>query len=159
MYKSEDFQAFIKKNFLPLWTDFLDFEIQRSLMCIKMFQSPNAYIIMQIICWNQQLSIIKKSNYIEREEVRTKWFEYSKHGNNDKKKLSYSLVSELSGLSVETIRRHVKKMIDNGWVTYSKREGIEFRATEENMKNLADKLNVKEVSLLSRFLAKIEKLK
>ena len=159
MDKSQDFEDFIKKNFLPLWTDFLDFEIQRSLMCIKMFESPNAYIIMQIICWNQQLSIIKKSKYMEREEVRTKWFEHSKYGNDDKKKLSYSLVSELSGLSIETIRRHVKKMIDNGWVTYSKREGIEFRATEENMKNLADKLNVKEVSLLSRFLAKIEKLK
>jgi len=159
MHKSEDFQAFIKKNFLPLWTDFLDFEIQRSLMCIKMFESPNAYIIMQIICWNQQLSLIKNSKYMKREEVRMKWFEDSKYGNDDKKKLSYSLVSELSGLSIETIRRHVKKMIDNGWVTYSKREGIEFRATEENMKNLADQLNVKEVSLLSRFLAKIEKLK
>jgi len=159
MDKSQDFEEFIKKNFLPLWTDFLDFEIQRSLMCIKMFESPNAYIIMQIICWNQQLSIIKNSKYMKREEVRTKWFEDSKYGNDDKKKLSYSLVSELSGLSIETIRRHVKKMIDNGWVTYSKRDGIEFRATEENMKNLADQLNIKEVSLLSRFLAKIEKLK
>ena len=159
MYKSEDFEAFIKKNFLPLWTDFLDFEIQRSLMCIKMFQTPNAYIIMQIICWNQQLSIIKNSKYMKREEVRMQWFEDSKYGNNDKKKLSYSLVSELSGLSIETIRRHVKKMIDNGWVTYSKREGIVFRASEGNMKNLADKLNVMEVNLLSRFLAKIEKLK
>ena len=159
MYKSEDFEAFIKKNFLPLWTDFLDFEIQRSLMCIKMFQTPNAYIIMQIICWNQQLSLIKNSKYMKREEVRMQWFEDSKYGNDDKKKLSYSLVSELSGLSIETIRRHVKKMIDNGWVTYSKREGIVFRASEGNMKNLADQLNVKEVSLLSRFLAKIEKLK
>ena len=159
MDKSQDFEDFIKKNFLPLWTDFLDFEIQRSLMCIKMFESPNAYIIMQIICWNQQLSIIKRSKYMEREEVRSQWFEDAKFGNNDKKKLSYSLVSELSGLSIETIRRHVKKMIDNGWVTYSKRDGIEFRATEENMKNLADQLNIKEVSLLSRFLAKIEKLK
>ena len=159
MYKSEDFEAFIKKNFLSIWTDFLEFEMQRSLMCIKMFENPNAYIIMQIICWNQQLSLIKNSKYMKREEVRMQWFEDSKYGNDDKKKLSYSLVSELSGLSIETIRRHVKKMIDNGWVTYSKREGIQFRATEENMKNLADQLNVKEVSLLSRFLAKIEKLK
>ena len=159
MYKSQDFALFIKKNFLPLWTDFLDFEVQRSLKCIKMFESPNAYIIMQIICWNQQLSIIKRSKYMEREEVRSQWFEDAKYGNDDKKKLSYSLVSELSGLSVETIRRHVKKMIDKGWVTYSKRDGIEFRATEENMKDLADNLNVQEVDLLSRFLSKVERLK
>ncbi len=64
MKKEEEIQEFVKQNFLPLWTDFLDFEIQRSLRCIKMFQTPNAYIIMQIICWNQQLSIIKKSKYI-----------------------------------------------------------------------------------------------
>ena len=159
MTNSKDIEVFIKKNFLNVWTDFLDFEIQRSLMCIKMFKTPNSYIIMQIICWNQQLSIIKRSKYIEREEVRMKWFEDSKYGNTDKKKLSYSLVSELSGLSIETIRRHVKTMIDKGWVTYSKKAGIEFRASEENMKDLADNLNVKEVSLLSRFLAKIEKLK
>ncbi len=74
-------------------------------------------------------------------------------------KLTYSLVSQLSGLSIETIRRHVKKMINDGWVKYNKKEGILFRASEDNMKKLADELNVKEVDLLSRFLTKIEKLK
>ncbi len=159
MNNPDEFEQFIKKNFLPLWTDFLDFEIQRSLKCIKMFKSPNSYIIMQIICWHQQLSIIRQSKYIERENVRKKWFENSKFGNADKMKLSYSLVSDLSGLSIETVRRHVAKMISNGWVIYSKRKGIEFRATEKNMKDLADKLNVQEVTLLSRLLAKIETLK
>ena len=159
MNKSIDFQHLIKKNFLPIWTEFLNFEIQRSLQCIKLFESPNAYIIMQIICWNQQLSIISRSKYIEREDVRNKWFHDSKFGNIDKMKLSYSLVSELSGLSIETIRRHVKKMIDNGWVSYSKKEGIQFRANDENMRKLADELNVKEVNLLSRLLAKIDQFK
>ena len=50
-------------------------------------------------------------------------------------------------------------MINEGWVKYNKQEGILFRASEENMKKLADELNVKEVNLLSRFLTKIEKLK
>ena len=121
--------------------------------------SPNAYIIMQIIAWNQHLSIIKKSKYLNRDDVRKKWFENSKFGSGDKMKLTYSLVSQLSGLSIETIRRHVKKMINDGWVKYNKKEGILFRASEDNLKKLADELNVKEVDLLSRFLTKIEKLK
>ena len=159
MKKTSDFESFIKKNFLSLWTDFLHFEIQRSLECIKFMGSPNAYIIMQIIAWNQHLSIIAKSKYLNRDDVRKKWFEDPKFGTTDKMKLSYSLVAQLSGLSIETIRRHVKKMINEGWVKYNKREGILFRASEENMKKLADELNVKEVNLLSRFLTKIEKLK
>ena len=57
-------------------------------------------------------SIIKKSKYLNRDDVRMKWFEDSKFGSKDKMKLSYSLVAQLSGLSIETIRRHVKKMID-----------------------------------------------
>ena len=159
MKYTKDFEDFIKVNFLPLWTDFLDFEIQRSLKCINFMGNPNAYIIMQIIAWNQHLTIIAQSRYVNREDVRKKWFEDSKFGSKSKMKLSYSLVSELSGLSIETIRRHVKKMIAQGWVTYSKSSGIEFRGTEENMKNLADNLNVQEVSLLARFLAKVEKLR
>ena len=113
---------------------------------------------MQIIAWNHHLSIISQSKNLDREEVRKKWFEDSKFGNDDKMKLSYSLVSELSGLSVETIRRHVKKMTDKGWVIYNKRDGIQFRATEENMKNLADKLNLQEINLLARFFSKVNKL-
>ena len=159
MNKTKDFEDFIKTNFLPLWTDFLDFEIQRSLKCIKFMGSPNAYIIMQIIAWNQHLTIIAQTKYINREDVRIKWFEDSKHGSKSKMKLSYSLVSDLSGLSIETVRRHVKKMIDQGWVTYKKSSGIQYRASEENMKKLADNLNVQEVSLLARFLAKVEKLR
>ena len=109
MKKTSDFESFIKKNFLSLWTDFLHFEIQRSLECIKFMGSPNAYIIMQIIAWNQHLSIIAKSKYLNRDDVRKKWFEDSKFGTTDKMKLSYSLVAQLSGLSIETIRRHVKR--------------------------------------------------
>ena len=98
--------------------------------------SPNAYIIMQIIVLNQHLTIIAQSKYVNREDVRMKWFEDSKHGSKSKMKLSYSLVSDLSGLSIEP-RKAREKMIDQGWVTYKKSSGIQFRASEENMKKLA----------------------
>ena len=77
MNKVDEFEVFIKKNFLPFWGNFLDFEIQRSLKCIHFIGSPNAYIIMQIIAWNQHLSIISQSKYMEREDVSRKYFENS----------------------------------------------------------------------------------
>ena len=159
MSKTNEFEELIKKNFLPIWTDFLDLEIQRSLKFIKFIGSPNAYIILQIIAWHQNLSVASEIKDADWDESRQKWFEDSKFGNSSKMKLSYTLVSELSGLSIETVRRHVKKMIENGWVIYNKNKGIQFRATEENFKNLADKLNIEEVKLLARFLAKVDQLK
>ena len=159
MNKIEDYEVFIKKNFLPIWTNFLDLEIQRSLKFIKFMGSPNAYIIMQVIAWHQNLSVASEIKDADWEESRQKWFHDSKYGSSNKMKLSYTLVSELSGLSVETIRRHVKKMINDGWVSYNKKNGIQFRATEENFRNLADNLNIQEVKLLARFLAKVNQLK
>ena len=92
MYKSEDFEAFIKKNFLALWTDFLDFEIQRSLKCIKFMGSPNAYVIMQIIAWNQHLTIIAQSKYMKRDDVREQWFKDSKQVNASKMKFCNKII-------------------------------------------------------------------
>jgi hypothetical protein len=57
------------------------------------------------------------------------------------------------------VRRHVKKLEENNWVSYSKKEGVKFSPSEENNKFLADVFNVKEVKDLGHFLDIIEKQK
>ena len=126
-----NYEALIKKKFLQLCTDFLYFEILRSLECVKIFKSPNTYIIMQIILWNQQLSKLKESEYQKREIIRNKCFDDSKFGNKDNVKLSYTLVSELFGLSIETVKRHVKMIIKQNWVQYSKKGKVKFIANKD----------------------------
>ena len=54
---------------------------------------------------------------------------------------------------------YVKKLEDNKWVYYSKKEGVKFCPSEENNKFLADIFNHKEVRDLGRFLDVIEKQK
>ena len=57
------------------------------------------------------------------------------------------------------MRRHVKKLEENNWVSYSKKEGVKFSPSEENNNFLADVFNVKEVKDLGHLLDIIEKQK
>ena len=70
-----------------------------------------------------------------------------------------SLIASLTSLSIETVRRQVKKLEKKNWVTYSKKEGVKFSPSNDNNKFLADIFNVKEVKELGRFLDVIEKQK
>ena len=49
-------------------------------------------------------------------------------------KLSYSLASELSEFSIETVKRHVKKMIEQNLVQYSKKGRVKLRVYEKKNK-------------------------
>lgn len=156
MKKQQEFLSLIKEDFLSIWTDFLDFEIQRSLRCIKFMGSPNSFIIMQIIFWHQQLILLSEENTINRAKVLKRLLNSSYHLNKSKMKLTYSLVSQLSGLSIETVRRHIKRFTVDKWVVYSKKNGIEFNVNELNMRRFEQELNIHEIELLSKFLSKIE---
>ena len=66
--------------------------------------------------------------------------------------LTYSLISELTSLSIETVRRQIKKLIMKNWVSYSKKKGVILMSSEENTEYLANTFNKKEVQNLGRFM-------
>ena len=66
--------------------------------------------------------------------------------------MSYSLISELTSLSIETIRRQVKKLEENNWVSYSKKNGVILNSSDKNTEYLANTFNKKEVESLGRFM-------
>jgi DNA-binding Lrp family transcriptional regulator len=70
--------------------------------------------------------------------------------------LTYTLISELTSLSIETVRRQVKKLEENNWVSYSKKEGVKYNPNEENNNFLAGNFNVMEVEGLGQLLDVIE---
>ena len=71
--------------------------------------------------------------------------------------LTYTLISELTSLSIETVRRQVKKLQSNKWVSYSKKEGVKYNPSDDNNKFLTDNFNVSEVENLGNFLDIIDK--
>ncbi|MDC1375744.1 hypothetical protein N8311_01455 [bacterium] len=131
----------------------------RSKTAVKAWGSANGYLIFQVIAWHHVLILSTASDSKLRDEAVELWFKLSKTGFQTNTILTYTLISELTSLSIETVRRQVKKLKQSNWVSYSKKEGVKYNPSEKNNKYLADSFNVKEVENLGSFLDFIEKHK
>jgi len=152
-------EFFLQQNFVNVWHHFLSFEIIRSKFAIETWGSANAYLVFQVIAWHHILVMIDESEARIRDEAVELWFKLTKAGFKTRTVLTYSLISSLTSLSIETVRRQVKKLENDNWVFYSKKEGVKFSPSEKNNKFLADIFNVKEVRDLGRLLDVFEKHK
>ena len=148
----EKMELFLKDNFLSMWHHFLSFEIERSKTAVKVWGSANGYLIFQVICWHHVLILTYTTNLKLREEAVKLWFKISKAELKSSSVLSYSLISELTSLSIETVRRQVKKLEENNWVSYSKKNGVILNSSDKNTEYLANTFNKKEVESLGRFM-------
>ena len=149
----------LQQNFVAIWRHFLSFEISRSKFAVETWGSGNAYLVFQVIAWHHILVMTEQAESKIRDEAVELWFQLTKTGFKTHTVLTYSLISSLTSLSIETVRRHVKKLEKNNWVSYSKKEGVKFSPSDENNKFLADIFNFKEVRALGHFLDIIEKQK
>ena len=147
----------IKNNFLPIWHHFLFFEIMRSKFAVKAWGSANGYLIFQVICWHHVLIVTSTNDTKLRDEAVLLWSKLSQTGFQTNTVLTYTLISELTFLSIETVRRQVKKLEEKNWVSYSKTGGVKYNPSEDNNKYLTDNFNLKEVDSLGNLLDIIEK--
>ena len=148
---------FLKDNFLSVWHHFLLFEIERSKAGVKAWGNANGYLVFQVIAWHHVVILSANSDTKFRDDAVQLWLKFSRSGFKTNTVLTYTLISELTSLSIETIRRQVKKLQSNNWVSYSKKEGVKFNPSDENNKFLTDNFNVSEIENLGNFLDIIEK--
>ena len=148
---------FLKNNFLSVWHHFLLFEIKRSRAAVKAWGNANGYLVFQVIAWHYVVILTANSDTKFRDDAIQLWLKFSKYGFETNTVLTYTLISELTSLSIETVRRQVKKLQSNNWVSYSKKEGVKFNPSDENNKFLTDNFNLSEVENLGNFLDIIEK--
>ena len=148
----EKMEVFLKDNFLSVWHHFLSFEISRSRTAVKVWGSANGYLVFQVICWHYILILTSTTDTKVRDTAVELWYKYSKIGFDTSTVLTYSLIAELTNLSIETVRRQVKKLEILNWVTYSKNKGVKLNPSQENNEYLANIFNVKEVQNLGKFM-------
>jgi hypothetical protein len=159
-YKPEEYKNLIENNFSEIWFQFLYFEVMRSRDCVRfMRNNPNGYLILQVISWHHGLVLLSENKNQDRKNFVKSWEASAKHKTNRDKKLTYSLVSELTGLSIETIRRQVKKLIDDGWVSYTKKEGITYMPNIDKAKEMTENLNPKEIDRFVNLLSNIDRIR
>ena len=148
---------FLQNNFLSVWHHFLLFEIERSKAAVKAWGNANGYLVFQVIAWHHVVIVTAKSDSKFRDDAVQLWNKYSKTGFETNTVLTYTLISELTSLSIETVRRQVKKLEDNNWVSYSKKNGVILNPSKENNDYLTNIFNVKEVQNLGYFLDLLDK--
>ena len=148
---------FLKDNFLSIWHHFLLFEIERSRAGVKAWGNANGYLIFQVIAWHHVVILSANSDTKFRDDAVQLWLKFSRSGFETNTVLTYTLISELTSLSIETVRRQVKKLQSNKWVSYSKKEGVKYNPSDDNNKFLTDNFNVSEVENLGNFLDIIDK--
>ena len=159
-YKPEEYKSLIENNFSEIWFQFLYFEVMRSRDCVRfMKNNPNGYLILQVISWHHGLVLLSENKKQDRKNFVKSWEGSTKSKTKPNKKLTYSLVSELTGLSIETIRRQVKKLIDDEWVTYTKKEGIIYMPNIDKAKEMTEYLNPKEIDRFVNLLSNIDKIR
>ncbi len=159
-YKPEEYKSLIENNFSEIWFQFLYFEVMRSRDCVRfMKNNPNGYLILQVISWHHGLVLLSENKNQDRKNFVKSWEASAKTKTKPNKKLTYSLVSELTGLSIETIRRQVKKLINDGWVFYTKKEGITYTPNIEKAKEMTENLNPKEIDRFVNLLSNIDKIR
>ena len=146
----------IDKNFFDIWKRFLEFEIIRSRHCLAFAGSANAYLVLQVICWHQLLNIGETLDDVSFEKTKDQWYEQSGTNPPQPKRLTYSLIAEVTGLDKETVRRNVKAHEARGWVTTSREKGICFSANDEMNSQLFE-LNKLERELLAKFTSVLKK--
>ena len=148
---------FLKDNFLSVWHHFLLFEIERSRAGVKAWGNANGYLVFQVIAWHHVVILSANSDTKFRDDAVQLWLKFSRSGFETNTVLTYTLISELTSLSIETVRRQVKKLQSNKWVSYSKKEGVKYNPSDDNNKFLTDNFNVSEVENLGNFLDIIDK--
>ncbi|MEC8099889.1 MAG: replication/maintenance protein RepL [Pseudomonadota bacterium] len=148
----------LEANYAPIWREFLELNIQRSHDAVQMTGSANSYLVLQVIAWHNLLIVTNSFNKFDRSSLVKNWLKENVSNYSYKYILTYTLISELTGLHLETVRRHVKKLEKLNWVKYTKKNGVEFHANEENNKFLTEVFNPKETKLVLSFLENVARM-
>ena len=110
-------------------------------------------LIVQVIAWHHYLSSISeiKKEIHSFDSAFEMW--HDKNINKqDNKKLTISLVSELTTIPFETTRRKIKKLVKKNWITYTKKQGIVYNSNSDLNDKIVNKIHPVEKDLLKEFL-------
>ena len=110
-------------------------------------------LIVQVIAWHHYLSTISEvKKEVHSFDAASEMWHNKNIYKRPRKKLTISLVSELTTIPFETTRRKIKKLVKKNWITYTKESGIEYNSNSELNDKILNKIHPVEKNLLKEFL-------
>ena len=148
----------LQKNLLDTWTHYLEFNITRHRRIAKLAGTPIRALIAEVIYWHELLILAEKGTDEPFEIVRT---EIAKTGKEKlerylaSKKLSISLISSMTGLPFETIRRQVRAIEVAGLIQQSEVYGLLINKESEFHQKIAGELVKFEQNQIVKLIQKV----
>ena len=146
----------LKKAFGAVWWRFLEFEITRSRMMSEVAGNPVSALILQVVAYHNLTLVQSDLNEKNYEAIRKQW-EAGDTNIQTKmpQKLSYAAISEITGIDKETVRRSVKRLAEQDWVTIDQKTGIHYQPSVANQDKLL-MLNEWELVNLGRLIERLK---
>ena len=118
--------------------------------------NPVSAIILQVVAYHNLTLVQSNLNEKNYEAIREQW----EAGDTDIKtkmpqKLSYAAISEITGIDKETVRRSVKRLAEQDWVTIDQKTGIHYQPSVANQDKLL-MLNEWELVSLGRLIERLK---
>ena len=154
-------KEFIDKNFSAIHLSFLQIVVFRQSLINKLLGGPVDSCIIQIVCWHHLTSLLSDNlNNQDVEYIKVLDYWNNSFGENfSSKKLTLTLLSELSAIPLETVRRRVIQLERKNWVKYNPKTGVIYSPNEKNNKLIVEIIHEKEKDLQVIYLNSFEKSK
>ncbi|MDC1293626.1 helix-turn-helix domain-containing protein [Candidatus Puniceispirillum sp.] len=145
----------LKSVFGAVWTRFLEFEITRSKLMCEVAGNPLSALILQVIAYHN-LTLVQSA--VENKtygEIRSAWeLKDDTSAQHWPQKLSFAAIADITGVDKETVRRSVKKLEAQGWLSIGEKTGISYNPSQINQDKLLI-LNEWEITHLGRLLKRL----
>jgi len=150
-------QQSLDANFLDIWTLYLEQGVARHKRMVELAGSPTRALIAQAIYWHELLLLREVGTQtpynIVREQINSDKSIFDNFIKN--KKLTATLLSEITAIPFETTRRQLKLMADEGMVEKSDNFGFLINKDSEFHHACVQLLNPFEKTNLVKLCQKI----
>ena len=123
-------------------------------MC-ELAGNPLSALILQVVAYHNLTlvqSAVEQKNY---GEIRSAWvLNEDISAQHWPQKLSFAAVADITGVDKETVRRSVKKLEVQGWLSINQKMGISYNPSQINQEKLL-MLNDWEITHLGRLLKRL----
>lgn len=118
--------------------------------------NPVSALILQVVAYHNLTLIQSIVNEKSYRVIRKQW-EAGDTNIQTKmpQKLSYAAISEITGIDKETVRRSVKRLAEQDWVTIDQKTGIHYQPSVANQDKLL-MLNEWELVSLGRLIERLK---
>ena len=118
--------------------------------------NPVSALILQVVAYHNLTLVQSDLNEKNYRAIRAHWESIGTDIQTKMpQKLSYSAISDITGIDKETVRRSVKRLAEQDWVVIDQKTGIHYQPSVSNQDKLLT-LNEWELVSLGRLIERLK---